>query len=98
MTSLHPTLFLQRLALLALSALLAACARAPQATDAWGVYHAAIADAAVAAPAKVLPLRPLPPGDTVEMVSWGRQPARALRRRALPLHRERRPPMAHAGR
>ena len=58
------------LALLALSALLAGCASAPKATDAWGVYHAAIADAAVASPAKVLPLQALPPGDTVEMVSW----------------------------
>lgn len=58
------------LALLALSGLLAGCAGTPNATDAWGVYHAAIADAAVAAPAKVLPLQPLPPGDTVEVVSW----------------------------
>ena len=75
MTYLHRSSPLRRLLpLLALSALLAGCASTPGPTaassDAWGLYHAAIADAAVAAPAKVLPLQALPAGDTVAMVSW----------------------------
>lgn len=51
--------------------LLAGCAGAPQQADnAQAMYHAAISDSAVASPAKVMPLRALPPGDSVTMVSW----------------------------
>ena len=50
---------------------LSACASAPRpALDSHAAYAAALADSAVASPAKVLPLRPLPTGDSVTMVSW----------------------------
>jgi hypothetical protein len=51
--------------------LLAACASAPvQPVDSRAAYAAALADAAIASPAKVAPLRALPAGDSVTMVSW----------------------------
>lgn len=51
--------------------LLAACASLQlQGVDPQANYHAAISDSAVASPAKVMPLRPLPQGDMVTVVSW----------------------------
>ncbi|NVO05872.1 MAG: hypothetical protein HXX19_08060 [Rhodoferax sp.] len=58
-----------------LAGLLAACASAPptmppSVADSHAAYGAALADAAVASPAKVQPLRALPAGERVTMVSW----------------------------
>lgn len=50
---------------------LAACSTVPgDPTDAPAAYHAAISDAAVASPGKVLALLPAPPGEWVSVVSW----------------------------
>lgn len=50
---------------------LAGCAALPTSVpDVQASYHAAIADAAVASPSKIMPLQPLPSGDTVTVVSW----------------------------
>lgn len=45
-------------------------ALAPSGNSTSALYEAAIADAAVASPHKVLPLMPLPAGDRVRVVSW----------------------------
>lgn len=39
-------------------------------SDVQAIYHAAISDAAVASPSKIMPLQALPVGETVTMVSW----------------------------
>lgn len=52
-------------------ALLGGCAAAPPANH-WAAYRMALANAAVAEPAKALPLRPIPQGSTVRVVSWMR--------------------------
>jgi hypothetical protein len=49
--------------------LLAACAGLSPG-DPWPLYERALADAAVATPAKALALRPIPQQPTVEVVSW----------------------------
>jgi hypothetical protein len=57
--------------LLCMALVLSACASVPRAlVDSHAAYAAALADAAIASPAKVQPLRALPPGDSVTMVSW----------------------------
>jgi hypothetical protein len=56
---------------LSIAFVLSACASVSMpAPDSQAAYAAALADAAVASPAKVVPLRPLPAGDSVTMVSW----------------------------
>lgn len=62
---------IRRWMVLGMTLLLAACAgmRTP-ALDNHAAYAAALADAAVASPAKVVPLRALPAGDSITMVSW----------------------------
>ena len=51
--------------------LLVGCAGlAPKEADMNAAYHGAIADSAVASPSKVVPLRALPSGESVTMVSW----------------------------
>ena len=70
---------------LALALLLSACASVPTpAPDSRAAYAAALADAAVASPSKVLPLRPLPAGDSVTMVSWVTEQRLPCARNALP--------------
>ena len=70
---------------LALPLLLAACASAPpQVADGHAAYAAALADAAVASPAKVQPLRPLPKGDSATMVSWVTEQRLPCAKEALP--------------
>lgn len=54
--------------------LLAGCAAAPPA-DEGAAYRRALADAAVAEPAEALPLRSIPQGATVQVVSWMRAAA-----------------------
>lgn len=54
-----------------LLSLVAGCATiTSEAVDPQAAYRAAIADAAVASPAKRMPLRALPPQETVAVVSW----------------------------
>ena len=55
--------------------LVAGCAAAPPA-DPWAAYRIALADAAVAEPAKALALKPIPEGSTVRVVSWMRAASR----------------------
>ena len=50
---------------------LVACAAIPEgALDSRAAYKAAISDAAVASPSKILPLQALPAGDRIAVVSW----------------------------
>jgi len=50
--------------------LLSACATSPTGSSSAAAYQAAIADAAVASPGKIAPLRPIPNGGAVKVVAW----------------------------
>jgi hypothetical protein len=74
---------------LGVAGLLSACASVPpsmpkSAAEGQAVYAAALADAAVASPSKVQPLRALPAGEHVTMVSWVTAQRAPCARDALP--------------
>lgn len=65
--------------------LVSACASVPTPVlDSQAAYAAALADSAVASPAKVLPLRALPAGDSVTVVSWVTDQRLPCAKNALP--------------
>lgn len=72
-------------ALLLAAAVLAGCAAVPRAErDPQTDYFAAIADAAVASPAKIKALLPLPPGASIAMISWVSAPRAPCAADAVP--------------
>lgn len=71
--------------LLCLASFLAACSSiSGRHPDSQAVYNAAIGDAAVASPGKIYPLKPIPAGEMVSVVSWVSEKKIPCTQQALP--------------